>query len=382
VTSLFDSSRFRLSTAACGSLSAVALCALLSGCSSIETIVSGDKVDYRTQGEKTQGLEIPPDLTQLNKDLRFQSADVSVSATQLSTQTPSTVGPAVVAPQAVGNLRIERQGEQRWLSTHLTPEQLWPVLQGFWPDNGFTLTVDQPTTGVMETQWAENRAKLPQDVIRRTIGKVFDSLYSTGERDKFRTRVERSGKGTEIYISHRGMVEVFTSTQKDSTVWQPRPSDPQLEAEFLQRLMIRLGAKEEQAKAAGVASAPSITVSKAQILSPSTLQVNESFDAAWRRVGLALDRSDFTVEDRDRKQGIYFVRYVDPASSEAKNEKSFLGRLFSRSDKEVDAKLAKYQILVKSEGERSVITVLNSQGTLETSNTGKRIAELLMSELK
>ena len=103
----------------------------------------------------------------------------------------------------------------------------------------------------METDWAENRAMIPSGPIRNLLGKIIDSAYSTGERDKFRTRLERgSAPGTtEIYISHRGMVEVYTSKDESSTVWQPRPPDPELEAEFLGRLMLRFGVDDARARA-------------------------------------------------------------------------------------------------------------------------------------
>ncbi|MFY7939985.1 MAG: outer membrane protein assembly factor BamC, partial [Burkholderiaceae bacterium] len=218
----------------------------LMGCSTIENFVGGDKVDYKTSGgKKSAGLEIPPDLTQLARDPRYQPSSGAVSANafqapaavapQTSTNVVTTVnvgsGTAASPTGAVADMRIERSGNQRWLSTPLPPEKLWPQLQIFWAERGFVLITDQAEFGVMETEWAENRAKLPQDIIRQTIGKVFDSLYSTGERDKFRTRVERTKTGSEVYISHRGVAEVFSSQQKDSTIWQPRPNDPQLEAE-------------------------------------------------------------------------------------------------------------------------------------------------------
>ncbi len=110
-------------------------------------------------------------------------------------------------------------------------------------DNGLSLTVDQSTLGIMETDWNENRAKIPRDFIRTTLGKVFDGMYSTPERDKYRTRLERDANGnTEIYISHRGVIETITLHEaRDTTVWQPRAADPELEAEFLQRLDGQIG---------------------------------------------------------------------------------------------------------------------------------------------
>jgi len=377
----------------------VVVASQLVGCSSIENLVGGDKVDYKTSGgKKNAGLEVPPDLTQLTRDPRYQPSSGAVSANTF--QAPAAVGqpssnvvatvnvdsaPTASLAGSAADMRIERSGNQRWLSTPLPPEKLWPQLQTFWAERGFVLVTDQAEFGVMETEWAENRAKLPQDIIRQTIGRVFDSLYSTGERDKFRTRVERTPNGTEVYISHRGLVEVFSNQQKDSTIWQPRPADPQLEAEFLQRLMVKLGAKEDQAKQAVTnSSAPAVAKARAMDgASIPSLQMDEGFDRAWRRVGLALDRSGFTVEDRDRSQGTYFVRYVDPSTGRKKEEPGLLSRIFSfgksGDDKTV---LARYRVTVKADGERSVVSVLPAQGTESTGDVGKRIVALLVDELK
>ena len=227
---------------------ALLLVCVLAGCSSVNDLMAGDKIDYRSAGNRTSGLEVPPDLTQLPSDSRYQQPSGAVSASTF--RAPSLVAtntaPAV-APRSIGDVHLERQGNDRWLSTSLTPEQLYPQVRSFWKDNGFTLVQDRPEAGVLETDWAENRAKLPNDLLRNTLGKLLDSAYSTGELDKFRTRIERTPTGSDIYITHRGMIEVYVGERKDTTAWQPRPADPQLEAQFLSRLMIKLGASEEVA---------------------------------------------------------------------------------------------------------------------------------------
>ena len=381
-----------------GALATAAVAALtLAGCSSVGDALSGDKVDYRSGGAKTPGLEVPPDLTQLSKDSRYQQSGGAVSAAAFqaapiggATAAPSTPN---VAPQNVGTNSIERAGSERWLRTSLAPDQLWPQLQAFWKDRGFTIVQDTPDAGVMETDWAENRAKLPQDFIRASIGKVFDGIYSTGELDKFRTRVERGANGgSEIYITHRGMVETVTGQNKDSTIWQPRPTDPQLEAEMLSRLMIKLGTKEEVAKVQAEAAAASPlpgapgAPARARVVTgqpAATLQVDDGFDRAWRRVGVALDRSGFTVEDRDRTQGIYFVRYIDPKFA-GKEEPGFFSKLFSFGDKKDDpGSPTRYRVVVKASGERSsMVSVLTGTGVPENGEAGQRITSLLLEDLK
>ena len=242
--------------------------------------------------------------------------------------------------------KLERQGNQRWLAVNLPPEKAWPVLVDFWPSIGLKVEKADANAGVLETNWAENRAKLPQDIIRRTLGRVLDSVYSTNEQDKYRARIERTTLGTsEIYITHRGMEEVYASPQQDRTIWQPRAPDPELEAEMLQRLLVRFEdpTKSVVATASGAtgataagAAAPSAAPQLSRLIKGSDgrserVEVDEAFDRAWRRVGLALDRGGFTVEDRDRAKGFYFVRYLDPdVEAKAKSDQGFFSKIFGR----------------------------------------------------
>jgi outer membrane protein assembly factor BamC len=356
-------------------LGLLGLAVTLSACSVLES----DKIDYKS-ATKGASLEVPPDLSQLSRDTRYTVPGGVVSAAAFEAgQAQQPRGAANAAPQAIGDVRIERDGNQRWLVVDRPADQLWEPVRDFWLENGFVYTLEQPNLGLLETDWAENRAKLPQDIIRSTIGKVFDSLYSTGERDKFRTRLERASDGrTEIYVSHRGMVEVYSTAQKDSTIWQPRPADPELETEFLRRLMVKLGVSEEQSKAAAAAVVPPAPSARMATASGvPVVQLDENFDRAWRRVGVSLDRTGFTVEDRDRSQGVYFVRYVAPTE---KKEQGFFSKLFGRSP-DAAAPL-KYRIVVRSEGNQSTVSVLNAAGAPESSANAERIVRVLADDLK
>ncbi len=307
-------------------LALLALVASLAACSVLES----DKIDYKSAG-KAPTLEVPPDLSQLSRDNRYAIPGGAVTANAYQAGIANAPG-IPTAVSNIGDVRMERSGTQRWIIVNRTPDQLWDPVKDFWQESGFLLTTDQRNLGIMETDWAENRAKLPQDIIRGTLGKLVDSVYSTGELDRFRTRLERTPTGTEIFISHRGMQEVYNNSRQDQTVWQPRASDPELETEFLRRLMVKLGVSQEQSKvmAAADRAAPQ-TATVAKVGNQPVVQINEGFDRAWRRVGLALDRTGFTVEDRDRSAGPYFVRYVPPDPD--KKEPGFFGKLFSGSSK-------------------------------------------------
>ena len=349
----------------------LALCAALASCS----ILEGEKIDYKSAG-KGVSLEVPPDLSQLSRDSRYAIPGGPVTATGFQAGQAAPTLPT--AASTLGDVRIERAGTQRWLVVNRSPDQLWGPIRDFWQESGFILTLDQSNLGIMETDWAENRAKIPQDFIRATLGKLLDSIYSTSERDRFRTRLERTATGgTEVYVSHRGMVEVYNNNQKDQTVWQQRPTDPELEAEFLHRLMVKLGVPSEQTRALIASGSVKPTSHVANVGNTPVVQIDEGFDRAWRRVGLTLDRTGFTVEDRDRAQGTYFVRYVEPNAD--KKEQGMFARLFSRDKESVPLK---FRISLKSQGEATTVSVLNASGAPESSANAQRIVQVIADDLK
>ena len=377
-----------ISPAAKQGLALSALLVSLTGCTFVGSVFESDKLDYRAS-KKAPPLDIPPDLTQMQKDNRYAIPDgrgvASASTYQKGVAPAGAV--AATAGETVGlastpAVKVERNGNQRWLVVKQTPEQLWPQLKQFWADSGFTIEEESATTGVMETNWAENRSKIPQDILRRTLGRVFDSAYSTGERDKYRTRLERAPDGsTEIYISHRGAEEVLTGSAKEIAQWTARPNDPGLEAQFLAKLSARLtGAPDVKTTTAEVQSAP-LQPQHAKLVG-NAVEVDEGFDRAWRRVGLALDRVGFTVEDRDRVNGVYFVRYVDP---DKVGTTGFLSKLFTfgaASDKEKEAQRYRVSVKAAPSANSSSVTVLTNDGKADTGATGAKILRLLGDELK
>ena len=365
----------------------------LVGCNSLG--IETKKIEYKSAG-KAPTLETPPDLVAPARDDRFAVPDsggkgkatFSAYANERSPEGRAAKGSDVLPD--VEKSRIERSGNQRWLVVAGAPDKVWGTVKEFWQENGLLITVELPEAGVMETDWAENRAKIPQDFLRNTLGKIIDSVYSTAERDKFRTRLEPGAEPgtTEIYISHRGMYEIFVSEGKDQTKWQPRPPDPELEAEMLRRLMVRFGAEEKRATAA-IASTQNAQVERAKIVrSPDgagALEVQERFDRAWRRVGLALDRVGFTVEDRDRSKGLYFVRYLDPEadSTSKKDSEGWLAKLnpFKGSEAATLSKI-QYRIYVADGNGVSTVKVLSREGGTDNSETAKKILGLLHEQLK
>jgi outer membrane protein assembly factor BamC len=361
---------------------------LLSACSLTPTT---DSIDYKSAGEKkTPNLVYPPDLTQPVGDKRYAVAEGSAATLSQYNETnkvkpKETSTPTITLEQA--GIKIERDGDKRWLVVNKPVAELYPKIKNFWEESGFLLVTDSPQTGIMETDWSENRAKIPQDFLRRNLGKVLDSIYSTGERDKFRTRLEPGKAQTEIYVTHRGSVEKLVGSldgnSTQGTMWTGRPSDPELEAEMLSRMMVYLGLSAEKAKEA-VASSKSDTKQVASRIEGAgatmALALTQNFDRAWREVGLALDRSSFTVEDRDRAQGVYYVRVVDSSDFEAEKKAGFFANLFGSSSKEDQLKKAKrYRVIVKSGGSATATRVTLAEGDGQAA--GEKVAKQVLTIL-
>lgn len=348
---------------------------LLVGCKSVG--LGGKRIDYGAGAAQVPTLEVPPDLTAPTSDERYkvpQGDDESVA-----TFSDYSKGGAVAAkgrsasavlPEVKG-VRMERSGTQRWLVVNDKPENVWSVIKAFWQENGLTIKSEEQAAGVMETDWAENRAKIPQDGIRNVIGKVFDNAYSSGERDQYRARLERGkdGVSTEVYITHRGMEEVL-SADKNTSKWQARPNDPEMEAIMLQRLMARFGgsaARSPGGEAAAGASGSAGAATLHEVSDGSKIVVvNDAFDRAWRRVGLAIERAGLVVEDKDRAKGIYFLRPV-------KAESGWLDKLQIWKDSK-DAN-TRYRVNVKDGGTACEVSVTDQDGVSD--NASKQMIEAI-----
>jgi outer membrane protein assembly factor BamC len=333
------------------------------GCSTYKEAVEGQKTAYRSAAKRERGLEVPPDLTAQSADEQFlipgESSSGSVSATSFfgggsSGLVSSRVQPQVAAPVLLQSedIKIKRIGNLRSLEVKMAPEQIWPKLREFWKEAGFDLAVDDPKIGLMETNWAENRASIPLDGLRKIIGTVFDGIYSSNTRDRYRTRVEPIQGGVEIFLTHRGMEENYTDQSQSSLSWMNRPSDPELEAEMLNRLMVKLTGDAKLAEASGRPAGQEL-ISLQKKSDGTMILLAEDFPLAWRRIGFGLDRAGFIVEDRDRSSGVYYVKYIPDSASAEESKKGFFGKIFSKtsSDKTIKPD-QRFQVLVVSDSNR------------------------------
>jgi len=372
-----------------GACSLVVLASLtLTACGTINEFMGrDDSVDYKS-AQRGAPLSIPPDLTQAASDPRYTAPGSAAGALTYSQYQQQAEAQAVQAPGSNvlpqrDDMRVERDGNRRWLSIDLPPEAVFPKLVDFWSEQGFALRVNNPRAGLIETDWAENRAKVPESGLRSLLGKVFDNVWDSGERERFRTRIERvTDNRTEVYLSHEHMVEKRFGTDGAQVRWEPGEEDPGLNAAMLARLLAYLGADADRARTmvaqaqpqtdGAAASQPSAATP--QVGAEAVLQINEPFERAWRQVGLALDSVGFDVEDRDRSAGDFFVRYLDTDTGEQRSQPNFFTRLFGGTNR---AQAAQYRIHLETQGGETRVTVFDADGNRDTSATAQRLLGVL-----
>lgn len=365
---------------------------IVGGCGYIKKKVGKKDINYQAT-KSVQPLEVPPDLSSstIRDEMLIpgRTGSTSYSDYQGRQSRPGTRSSGLLPSQK--GVRLEGSGGQRWLVMNGTPEQIWPRVREFWLKNGFLIAKENARTGVMETDWAESRAQVKSDFITNFFSKFLGDIYSSGLRDKFRVRLERGKEAatTELYLTHRGMVErasELTGSDPVQTVWEARPADPELEAEMMRELMVHMGVDKGRAKTivAGKSGASAQHRQRARLENAAdgtkVLHVEGGFDDAWRRVGLSLDRVGFTVVDRNRSAGIYYVRYIDTDEG-TKKKKGFFKRIFRRSGKKIIDK-DEFQVKLEASGDTSQVTVRDKQGAPEKSKTGDRILNLLYEQLR
>lgn len=334
----------------------IALAVLLVGCSSDDLILQR-RVDYQASASniKKAPLDIPPDLSAPTSNMVYTLPTIATLA--------ENGGVISITPQ---DAQMVRAGTQRWLVVKADPDKIWSKARDFLLSQGFILNKEDKAIGIMETDWLENRAKLPKDPLSTILSKVSTRFASTGELDRYRIRIERGTDPAtvEIYLSHLGLVEAYRDngstelrfgSDNTDTIWTSRPSEPLLEAEMLGMLLQYIGLEE---KAAKEIVNKQVEANLGANLSGNVLKLNDSFERAWRRTGLAIERTGFVIVDRDRDQGVYYVRRAQ-TDLEQKEEGGFFSSLaFWRSDEDKKkAQPLEYQVQLKRDGNNTNITL-------------------------
>jgi outer membrane protein assembly factor BamC len=414
---------------------ALPLLLLLNGCENIPFVERVTAPDYKATG-RSRPLEVPPDLTSATTNDAY-AIPGSTSYSDFKNGQQQDNGQPKILPNPEG-MKIVKAGAQRWLVVNAPAEKIWPLIRDFWIDMGFAVKKENPEVGVMETEWIKEGDLMTNDN-KGTLDKFdawLDSLASgTANRKKFRTRLERGLQDgtTEIYMTHRsvdtapddgkekirtpyGVVDMgYKNDSKSKEDSKVDSRSDELDAELLRRLMVKLGLADKRAKE--IIAAP-ISQKRAEIKKEadgsSSVEIQDPFDRAWRRVGLALDIIGFVIEDKDRSNGIYFVKYADVDIDDSpKKKKGVLDSLmfwsdddkkdkqvkdtsqtkekplserlkfWGGSDKEKTNPEKQYRIkIISIDNGGSQVVIEYQDGKKNTSSTANRIISLLYDQLK
>ncbi len=357
----------------------------ISGCSSTPKEDEGYKGIYDAKTTSDYSLEVPPDLASPSVSNALVIPGVANSEASFSEYSNTNPGLSSnrVLPRTSSGTRFVRDGDLLWLEINSEPDVVWQQVRTFFMNLGFSFVTESPVNGVLETDWLENRSDVPTGWIASMIGKFF----STGIMDKYRIRLERTDKDnvTLLFITHQGLEEQSSGDSFAETElvikWLPRGSDPELEAEMLQRFLVYRGVEKTQARqmVSKEKSPERAKLVKGDDDNSYTLEVNEIFPRTWRRISIALDRMGLVVEDRDRSKGLYYIKTTEAFVHGDNHEPGWFDSLFS--SKSGQLKIAPFQLKVDDLDNKSRITILNNEGEQDKSKTGLFVLEKLKAHL-
>jgi outer membrane protein assembly factor BamC len=370
---------------------------LVLGLSACESMSVGNalpdkKVDYKKSRQASGNLEIPPDLssdTIAEGGVDFGGSSPAVttySAYKSGKRQARSGGGRDVLPQNP-NIEMRNDGDKHWLVIQGSPNAVWGKTIDFWQEMGIVLVEQDPTAGVMRTDWIENRADIKSDFVTNFVRRTLNSLYSSGTRDQFRVRLERGSSGrTELYLTHSQMVEKLVGewgsneVEADRAVWTQGKPDHELEAIMLNKIMAYMGASDQRSRQVSSASSSSKPLSQLTTTGTPRLQVYSDFPRTWRLVGIAMNRVGFTVEDRNRSNGAYYVRYNAPDTDQPKEGMLSKMAFWKKDDKDAAQRYV-IQVQEVSSSESSV-TILNEDGSPADASTSGRMLSLIHGQLR
>ncbi|SMN16985.1 Outer membrane protein NlpB, lipoprotein component of the protein assembly complex (forms a complex with YaeT, YfiO, and YfgL); Lipoprotein-34 precursor [uncultured Candidatus Thioglobus sp.] len=333
----------------------VLLSLTLTGCFSFdekrevkETSLGERDIKYYSNKTVTS-LEIPPDLTKPSSQNAFKLSEY-VSNIQEDTisfsEKDNTIKEASSILRTPSNIQVKRSGERRWLIVNKKPDAVWSLSKSFFKSHGFAIKKANKKIGLIETDFLENYPEIPDQsvgLIRAMLKKAIAARYALPIVDKYRIRIEptlETGK-TAVYLSLTSMEEVITKAGQDdeNTIWQSKPKDQALETEMLYRLMTFLGSDHAVAreKILQAKEDRQLTVEMAKSVGGyAKLVFSLGRYDTWDNMGWALDQLNVEVEDKDIKEGSF---YINIARSE---DKGIWSRMFGD-----DAIKKSFQISVK-----------------------------------
>ncbi|SMM98456.1 Outer membrane protein NlpB, lipoprotein component of the protein assembly complex (forms a complex with YaeT, YfiO, and YfgL); Lipoprotein-34 precursor [uncultured Candidatus Thioglobus sp.] len=326
----------------------------LTGCFSSEKKQTTDQSKLGAKNIKyysnktVTSLEIPPDLTKPSSQNSFRLSEyvsnVEEDVVDFSGKKTGKQDSQILTTPT--NIEVKKLGQTRWLVVDKKPESVWNLVRNFFKSHGFAIKKTNKAIGIMETDFLENRPDIPEQslgLIRSMLKKAIAARYALPTLDKYKIRIEPvdGGNKTEVYLVLNSVEEVVTKESDDSenTIWQVRAKDQSLEAEMLYRLMIYLGGSHAAAREKIISNQAQKKL-KVEVVKGvggyAKLKFLLGQYDTWENIGWALDQLDINVEDRDVKEGSF---YINVAKTE---DKGILSRLFGD-----DAIKKSFQILVK-----------------------------------
>ena len=268
------------------------------------------QADYgQAAPRSTSDLTMPPGLT---------APDTSSNYKMLNNQQLNEG----YALNQIKDMQIVQGGSERWLVIkNKSVNQVWPMMQAFLNQQGMPIKYQNKSVGLIQTDWSARNTTVKETGARALFDWIgMGAQYSLDSKYMYRINLWQNESNTQIFVTNYQMDEVYPNCSKNlnqtikitpsdaqATKWMPVPPNPQMELGFLLQFMAFAGLSPDEVKQVIAAVAATESAPAEARLQSTTLVIDDQFDRAWWRTGIALERAGLGVTDKNRTTGEYYV---------------------------------------------------------------------------
>lgn len=292
----------------------IALALGLAGCTSL---FGADNV-FRDRGsdyllaEEMDPIEVPEDLDSETLGVAFPVPPAGqVSEYQLA-ESFETPRPDEFGTDEVGEVRMQRLGEDQWILVPAPPAEAWPRIRGYLTENRIPTLRTDADNGVIET-----------------------GVLSFGDdpqlQHQFLLRLEQGVRlnTTEIVVRHRAFpVDAIPDV---IPAWTDDQTGDSEAADQMRMQIAESLAGDEGSGTASLLGQRVGAAAKVEIVTPSAVDpyilLHLSYERSWASVEFALGTELFNIESSDKEAGVFDLVLL----SEAEQDYSWLRRVLRGS---------------------------------------------------
>ncbi len=308
----------------------IAMTSALSACSMLPDLSETfpDRSKYYLEAREMAELKLPEGMTRSSLNDLYVLPDAVDGP--LMAEEDQLMPKPLVASDAEQFVRVQALDGESWIVMELSTGQAWPRVRAFFEGNRLPLQQVDGQAGVLETNWLTSKTD-PSVVERYQIAVQPGVQPATAE-----IHVQQKASSRD---------DMETIVLDWDTVSDASERERWMVMELANYLVQDSSSASVSLLAQGISEASRVKVVEEAGM-PAFIELQLGFDRAWAAMTLALKKTQFEVDDRNRSQGRYFMTYK-PVASEEDGQSGFWSSLFGGDAEQIKHFGTTFQLVLR-----------------------------------